>query len=361
MVESWCVGVGMSVMRIMAAEVPEDVSTSPAMQGGMDHNATAIRELLDLFAAHQTFVVTSHSRPDGDAIGSATGLMHLLKAMGKDVTLSFADEIPSTYSWLPGAETIQATLPESPEVAVVLECDRIERTGYTVEQFKTMNAGVLVNIDHHLSGKTFADYNWIDVKACAVGAMIYDLSVATGLPICEDKANCLYTAVLTDTGGFTYPGTDASTFALAEHLVQCGADSTAIARKVYFSNTVGKIRALGEALRTMQIDRGVAWAWITEKQMEQAGASVEDCEGIVNYLIGIAEVEVAVFLRELSSEDKPVRYRLSLRSKGKVDVAAVASRFGGGGHRDASGCTLDGPLEAAIERITAEMAASLPK
>ena len=352
----------MGVMRIMAEGLPKDVSTSPDLPSSSGVHAAAIRDLLDLFAANQTFLVTSHSRPDGDAVGSATGMMHLLKAMGKDVTLSFADPIPATYSWLPGAETIQAELPHKPDVAIVLECDRIERTGYTAEQFKEMNPGKLVNIDHHLSGRPYADVNWIDVKACAVGAMIYDLCIASGLGICEEKATCLYIAVLTDTGGFTYPGTDASTFALAEHLVQCGADSTVIARKVYFSNTVGKIRALGEALRTMQIDRGVAWAWITEKQMEQAGASVEDCEGIVNYLIGIAEVEVAVFLRELPASDElPVLYRLSLRSKGKVDVAAVASRFGGGGHREASGCTLDGPLEAAIERITAEMAASLPK
>jgi phosphoesterase RecJ-like protein len=352
----------MALTRIMAAETPDDVAIPTGVERVADHHAASIRSLLELIAAHQTFVVTSHSRPDGDAIGSALGMMHLLDAMGKDVTVSFADDIPATYTWLPGAERIQATLPDRPDVAIVLECDRIERTGYSVEQFQTMNAGLMVNIDHHLSGRAYADVNWIDVKACAVGAMIYHLAVASGLPIGSAKASCLYTAVLTDTGGFTYPGTDASTFALAEHLVQCGADSTAIARKVYFSNTVGKIRALGEALCTMQIDRGVAWAWITEKQMDHAGASVEDCEGIVNYLIGIAEVEVAVFLRELQCDSTDnVTYRLSLRSKGKVDVAAVASRFGGGGHREASGCTLEGPLESAIERITAEMAASLPK
>jgi phosphoesterase RecJ-like protein len=324
-------------------------------------NRNSIAALLEMIRERETFLVTSHARPDGDALGSALGLMHLLEGMGKTVTVSFDDPIPGIYTWMPGADRIQRTLACAPDMAIVLECDRVPRTGYTEEAFAEMNAGMTVNIDHHLSGRPFADVNWIDASACAVGVMIYDLAVASGSEITPEMATCLYTAVLTDTGGFTYPGTVAATFALAEHLVASGADGSAIARKVYFSNTVGKIRALGEALSTMQIDRGMAWAWITEKQMERAGAVVEDCEGIVNYLIGIAEVEVAVFLRELAVEGLGIgQYRLSLRSKGKVDVAEVASRFGGGGHRDASGCTLDGPLESAIERITAEMAAMLP-
>ena len=318
---------------------------------------------MELIAPRQSFLVTSHARPDGDALGSALGLMHLLDGMGKQVTVAFDDPIPAIYSWLPGVERIQRVLASAPDAAIVLECDRIERTGFELQAFAAMQAGLLINIDHHLSGRPFADFNWIDPEACAVGAMIYDLAVASGAKITPAMATCLYTAVLTDTGAFTYPSTTAATFALAEHLVESGADPSAIARKVYSSNRAAKIRALSVALGTMQIENGVAWAWITVEQMEQTGAVVEDCEGIVNYLIGIEEVEVAVFFRELETDpahEGPAggQFRLSLRSKGKVDVAEVAARFGGGGHRDASGCTVEGPLETAVSRLMAELCES---
>ena len=323
-------------------------------------NRTSIGALLELIAQRQTFLVTSHARPDGDALGSALGLMHLLDGMGKQVTVAFDDPIPAIYAWMPGVERIQRTLPGAPDAAIVLECDRVERTGFTLKAFTAMQPSLTINIDHHLSGRPFADFNWIDPEACAVGAMIYDLAVASGAKITPAMATCLYTAVLTDTGSFTYPSTVASTFALAEHLVESGADPNTIARKVYFSNRAAKIRALSVALATMKIESGVAWACITVEQMQQTGAVVEDCEGIVNYLIGIGEVEVAVFFRELEPDPAQTappggQFRLSLRSKGKVDVAEVAAHFGGGGHREASGCTVEGPLETAVSRLMAEL------
>ena len=316
-------------------------------------NRNSIAALLELIKPRESFFLTSHARPDGDALGSALGLMHLLDAMGKKVTVAFADPIPGIYRWLPGVERIGTeSSADSPDAAIVLECDCIERTGFDPERFAEMGAGLTINIDHHLSGRPFGDFNWIDPTACAVGAMIYDLAVASGVAISAGMASCLYTAVLTDTGAFTYPGTVATTFALAEHLIHRGADASGIARQVYFSNPVGKIRALGAALGTMMIENGIAWAWITEDEMDRTGAVVEDCEGIVNYLIGIAEVKVAIFLRELPLGDQ---FRLSLRSRGSIDVAEVASRFGGGGHRNASGCTLEGPLDSAVQRVIEEL------
>ena len=316
-------------------------------------NRTSIAALLELIRPRESFFVTSHARPDGDALGSALGLMHLLDAMGKKVTVAFADPIPGIYRWLPGVErVVTESASDSPDAAIVLECDGIERTGFNPARFAEMSAGLTINIDHHLSGRPFGDFNWIDPEACAVGAMIYDLAVASGVELSAEMATCLYTAVLTDTGAFTYPSTVATTFALAEHLIQRGADASGIARQVYFSNPAGKVRALGAALATMKIENGVAWAWITEEEMNRAGAVVEDCEGIVNYLIGIAEVQVAIFLRELPPGDE---FRLSLRSRGAIDVAEVASRFGGGGHRNASGCTLKGPLDSAIRRVIEEL------
>ena len=172
--------------------------------------------------------------------------------------------------------------------------------------------------------------------------MVYDLAVASGVAITPDIANCLYAAVLTDTGSFTYACTTASTFALAQHLVERGANANRIAQAVYFSNPASKIQLLGAALRNLNLDPPIAWTWITLDEMKRAGATVEDSEGIVNYLIGIAGVEAAVFLRELPGGTE---FRLSLRSKAGIDVARVAETFGGGGHRNASGCTLEGPLD----------------
>jgi bifunctional oligoribonuclease and PAP phosphatase NrnA len=314
-------------------------------------NRDAIGALLSLLEEQQTFLVTSHARPDGDAIGSSLGLMHLLEALGKDVTVAFADPIPLVYRSFPGIDRIVNELPAvPPDAAVLLECDSVERTG-----FNHIECGVLINIDHHLSGQPFADFNWIDPEASAVGAMIYDLVLASGLKMLPEIATSLYLAVLTDTGSFTYATTTASTFALAQHLVESGADPYRIAEAVYFSNSPGKVRLLGSALGNLHIEGPVAWSSISEAEIEEAGAVVEDCEGVVNYLIGIAGVEAAAFFRELPLGRQ---FRLSMRSKGAIDVAAVAERFGGGGHRNASGCTVSGNLNIASQRVLQELRAA---
>jgi phosphoesterase RecJ-like protein len=225
---------------------------------------------------------------------------------------------------------------------ILLECDGIERT-----RLDGLENRFLINIDHHTSGRAFAHVNWIDSNACAVAELVYQLAGAAGIEITPDMATCLYTAVLSDTGSFCYEGTDANTFELAGNLVRQGADPVLIAQEVYFSNPAAKILLLGAALANLQHDGGLAWLWVTENDMDRTCAAEEDCEGIVNYAIGIRGIEVAVFLRELRDH----RVRLSLRSKGRVNVATIAERFGGGGHENASGCTLDGPLPVATERI----------
>jgi phosphoesterase RecJ-like protein len=310
--------------------------------------ADAIARILDIVSDHESFLVSSHSRPDGDAIGSALGLMHLLESMGKRVTVAFADRIPTMYRCLPGVERIVSELPlDLHDVAILLECDSVQRTG-----FDSIDAGMLLNIDHHQSGRSFADFNWIDPEACAVGTMIYQLVVASGEELSPEMASCLYSAILTDTGSFTFACTDASTFGVAEHLLERGADSTGIAQSIYFSNPESKVRLLGKALSNVEIDGEVAWTFVTREDIVRANAIVEDCEGIVNFLIGILGVRAAAFLRELPSGEC---FRLNLRSKGTVDVAEVAERFGGGGHRNASGCTIDGSLEQVVPVLINEL------
>jgi phosphoesterase RecJ-like protein len=162
-------------------------------------------------------------------------------------------------------------------------------------------------------------------------------------------ATCLYTSVLTDTGGFCYGGTQASTFGLAQELVLAGADPLQIAQNVYFSTPASKLLLLGAALSNLKHEGRLAWLWATRQEMARAGAAEEDCEGIVNFALCVSGVEAAVFLYELPEQ----RIQLSLRSKGRVNVAAIAGRLGGGGHESAAGCTLEGPLARARDEILA--------
>ncbi len=315
------------------------------------------RELLTIFRAHRRFVITSHSRPDGDSAGSVLALSAMLRQLGCETLPVVADPVPSTYSYLPGVDEILVTdslteLPGFEEApCILLECDGVARTGLT-----GFGNRLLINIDHHASGRSFGGYNWIDPEACAVGAMIYDIAVSGGFEITPEIAICLYTAILFDTGGFTHGSTNATTLRMAHDLALRGAHPAHVARNIYFSQTEGKFRVLGAALNNMQRDGPLAWTSVRLGEMQRAGADADDCEGIVNYLISIEGVESAVFFRELSGEDA---FRLSLRSKGNLDVAAVAERFGGGGHRSASGCTLPGPLAAAEQQILRELRKAL--
>jgi phosphoesterase RecJ-like protein len=186
--------------------------------------------------------------------------------------------------------------------------------------------------------------------------MVYHVAVAANVEITPSMATCLYAGILSDTGTFTYSSTTADTFAMVHHLAACGANPSRIARDIYLSNPASKIRLLGIALSNLQCDDDLAWTWVTSEDMDRIGAIAEDCEGVVNYLISIAGVESAVFLREVANADQ---FRLSIRSKGETDVARIAERFGGGGHRNASGCTLDGPLPVALERILTQLRTGL--
>ncbi|QNI36213.1 bifunctional oligoribonuclease/PAP phosphatase NrnA [Edaphobacter sp. 4G125] len=309
----------------------------------------SISALLNEFRSHPRFIVTSHARPDGDAIGSTLAMAEILHQLGREPILVFADDVPHTYRTIPDIERIHVTKdartvePDLNVPAIVLECDGIPRTGLA-----GLDGRRLINIDHHASGRLFGAMNWIDEHACAVAAMVYRLALEAGIKITPSMATCLYAAILSDTGSFTYPSTNTETLSLAHNLAAHGANPSQIAQDLYFSNPESKIRLLGAALSNLQTDGPLAWSWVTTSDMDRAGAQAEDCEGVVNYLISIAGVESAVFLRELPLVD---RYRLSIRSKGKVDVAQIAESFGGGGHRSASGCTLDGPLTVATERI----------
>jgi phosphoesterase RecJ-like protein len=306
-----------------------------------------LERVLQEIRARRRFVVTSHSRPDGDGIGSALACGQILRMMGKDAEVVMHDGVPRIYQNLPFADRAVQADAVPPGLAgdgavILLECDSIKRTG-----LKGLGECFLINIDHHASGRNFAQINWIDSTVMATAELVFRLARLACVPVDRDIATCLYTGLMTDTGSFMFEGTNEHTFTVARDLVLAGADPALCARHIYFGHSTAKMRLLGAALSNLHREGPLAWIWVTQEQMQRLGAREEDCEGLVNYALSIAEVQVAIFFRELPDG----RCRISLRSKGAVNVSTVAEHFGGGGHRCASGCSVDGPLAVAVSRI----------
>jgi phosphoesterase RecJ-like protein len=303
--------------------------------------------LKEIEQRHQ-FVLTSHTRPDGDAVGSVLACGEILRLLGKEAEVVLYDAVPIIYRRLPFADKVKQSsfVNGRYDAAILLECDSIQRT-----RIEGLDRQFLISIDHHATAKPFANVNWIEPRACATAEMIFWLAKEAGVRITPEIATCLYTAVLTDTGSFCFVGTEERTFALAQQLVHAGADPARIAQGVYFSNPTSKMRLLGLALSNLHRDNNLAWMYVTHEQMNRVEAREEDCEGLVNYALAIEGVEVAMFLRELSAGC----WRVSIRSKGTVDVAEVATNFGGGGHHCASGFAMQAPLSVITERVMAQL------
>jgi len=299
--------------------------------------------VLQEIRARQRFVVTSHARPDGDGIGSALAFGQILRVMGKEADVVMHDGVPRIYQNLPFAErAMQADLVPANDAVVMLECDSVRRAG-----LEGLESCFLINIDHHASGRNFAHINWIDSSVMATAELVYRFARRACVPVDRDIATCLYTALMTDTGSFMFEGTNEHTFTVARELVLAGADPAVCARHIYFGHSTAKMQLLGAALSNLHRDGPLAWISVTQEQMQRFDAREEDCEGLVNYALSIGDVQVAIFFRELPDS----RYRVSLRSKGEVNVSTVAEHFGGGGHKCASGCSLDGPLQIAVSRV----------
>ncbi len=303
-----------------------------------------LSQVVELVEKKDRFAITSHVRPDGDSLGSSLGLYWLLRALDKDVEVTMRDPAPHAYQQLPGAAAIRVTpsVDRPYDAVFVIECSDIDRPGLI-----DLEKQFVVNIDHHSTTALFGAINWIDSTASAVGEMIYNLCKATGVRVTKEIAECVYTALLTDTGSFHYSNTTERTFKIASELVRTGVKPAKTAEAIFGSYQWPKIELLSLVLATAKRDETghIAWMEQTLEMQEQTRASEEDADGFVNYPLSVGEVEATALFKECS----PGVYRTSLRSKGDVNVAKVAEQFGGGGHRNAAGCTLKGNLES-VER-----------
>jgi bifunctional oligoribonuclease and PAP phosphatase NrnA len=309
-----------------------------------------LSQVVQLIEQNQHFMITSHVRPDGDGLGSGLALYWMLQALNKEVDVVLRDRVPPAYNVLPGSDLVivQDDVTQSYDAAFIIECGDVGRPG-----LPRLRNQFVVNIDHHSTTTPFGDINWIDSTAAAVGEMIYNLCKALGVEVTKEIAECIYTALLTDTGSFHFSNTTERTLKIASELVRRGVEPARISQALFYSNSLSKIKLLGLVLSSIQLDESgrIAWIIMDRETMREAGASEEEADGIANHALSIGEVEAVAFFKQLS----PVVYRVSLRSKGKFNVARVAESFGGGGHRNAAGFSVEGGFEDVKRRVVEEL------
>lgn len=288
----------------------------------------------------QRFIVASHQRPDGDAIGSAMAMALALRALGKQATV-ITDAIPPVFLQpFPGVDAIHIApaVTERFDAALIMECSALSRTGVS-----GLDRSPVMNIDHHPGNTGYGAINWIDESAAACGEMVFTLLEALAVPISKDVATHIYLAVLTDTGSFHFSHLTPRTFEVARRCVEAGADPQWIARTHYDSNSLSRVRIFGAVMNDLVIaDTGrAALLAITRQQMTDLGGTADDLEGLINFPLTVKDIEAVAFFKEVGDGE----WRASLRSKGAVDIGAIARQFNGGGHTNAAGCSASGTLD----------------
>ncbi len=303
-------------------------------------------ELLDAVRKSSCVVLATHVNPDGDALGSLFGLAGILEGMGKKVLCFLEEPVPRLYRFLPGSDRVVTDLDQvfalvekvdTDLLCVSLDCGDLERLGASGRRLGSLRPFAV--IDHHRSNNGFGDLAWIEPDRSSTGEMVFDLARALDRRITVDCATCLYTAIVTDTGSFRYESTSSHTFAVAAELVALGVRPEFVASRLFDNYSLGRLRLLQRVLATLETydHNRIAVIRVTAEMLGETGTTMEDTEGFVNHPRAVDTVEVAVFLK-----DKGDIVSVSLRAKGGCDVARVAARFGGGGHRNASGFRVSG-------------------
>ena len=320
------------------------------MSTAHDPQLTALVEALPRF---QRCIVTAHVNGEGDSFGSQLALAHLLRQLGKEVFVINDSTVPVNLRFLPEIDLLQQPGEALPpyDALFVVDVPVLERLG----KVATLRdrAKPIVVIDHHVPQQPFGTLQYIDPKAAAAGQLVYRLYDALHVAIDREAAILLYVTLLTDTGSFRYSNTTGEVHRIAARLIEAGAEPSAIYQEIYEHRTVDDLRLQGVALQALQTtpDGALAWIALSQARLQQAGVTLESSEALIDLprsLWGTAAVYV-------TREIEPQVWRVSLRSKGRIDVNAVAQQFGGGGHRAASGCTLSGDEATVVARLNAAL------
>ncbi len=329
-------------------------SVNPEAAAGTD----VVAEICEAILRRRRFLLTSHARPDGDSIGSQLAMAYALEALGKQVRLINADAAPDHYREFPGVDRIEISDRSDVEAdaLIVMECSDLSRTGVA-----GLEDHFIINIDHHAGNRMYGAVNWFDESAAACGEMVFDVIRALGVPLSRDIATHIYLAILTDTGSFHHSNITPRTFDICRQAVEAGVNPAAMARRVFDSNSFGKLKLIGALLDTMELvdDGRLAVLCLDDRMLDACGCTHNDTEGVINLPLTAREIQAVVFFKIGSTNE----VRVSMRSKYDVDVRAVANVYGGGGHKNASGFTVPGTLAEVrpqiIERLVAAIAQGL--
>jgi phosphoesterase RecJ-like protein len=315
---------------------------------------TSARAVAAEILARQSFIITSHARPDGDAIGSSVALALALDAIGKRSRVVLRDPVPAPYAPFPALQRIEQLdrVEEPADAAIVLECSDLGRP-----DIRGLDAYYVINVDHHEGNAMYGAINWFDASAAACGELVADIIDVLGITWTREIAAHLYLAIATDTGGLRYGPISARTFELCRRVAETGVDTARLSRQIFDSYSLGRIRVTGALLSGMTLHHGnrVALLSLNDELLTQCGATVDDTEGLVNLPLTANEV-AAVALLKRQSENV---FRVSLRSKGATDVRMVASQWGGGGHHNAAGCTMSGAEQEVRDALIAALGRAL--
>ncbi|WP_202708741.1 DHH family phosphoesterase [Sporosalibacterium faouarense] len=317
----------------------------------------SFNDIKEKINSSEKICLIAHVNPDGDSIGSLLGLgLALKKDKDKVVKIALNDELPKNFKFLPGTEYLESTKEEeSFDLLITLDCSDLNRLGKG--KYIANNADYIINIDHHISNDYFGDMNIVFPNFSSTGEIVFTLAEAIDLDIDKNIATCLYVAISTDTGSFKYDSTSPDTFRVASELLKKEINLNEITRNVYQSRSLERTNLLIKSLNSMELyeNNRLAMASVTRDMIDDCNASIQDIDGTIDFIRDIDGVEVACILKEYGQEE----IKVGFRSKSDVDVANVAEKFGGGGHRKASGCTIYDKIDKAREMILEEIKKAL--
>ncbi len=310
-------------------------------------------KIIEALRRVRSVAILSHVNPEGDAIGSVLGCHLTLKALGKEVATFNPDPVPKNLRELPGAEEIiwADRLPRPFGGYLVLDTTDPQRVGGLLHGLPT--GSLIMNIDHHPTNARFGTYNWVDPEASATGEMVHHLFQVMGVPLSREAATNLYVAILTDTGSFQYANTTPRALRAAAELIEAGVAPQDVTEMLFGQRDLAELQLLGAILTRMEVSPDGAFAWmeVTDEMLKDQRLGGDALEGVINYPRSLRGVEVALLFKEVAGNG----VKVSLRSKGKVDVAQIALAFQGGGHKNAAGCTVPGSMAEVREKVLAEV------